>query len=553
MSIANKLIYLNGTKEKLKDSINNIGGSITDETTFRAYAEELDNIYTNLPKTTGEGSNLSLTTLKGRINVDQIKGDTEQDTTTGKQLLNMPNGSQTTNGITFTRNNDILTYSGSATGSYADAYTFENYDVPIGTYTFSIDHTTSNSERIVLYLQGSGGNTNFIIYGGQTSVTITTTEAKTKIKVGLTNLTSGTSYSGTFKLMFNSGSTALPYEPYTNGASPNPSYPQDINVVTGTQEVVVQNRNLLTGIEPGDINSTTGAETSTTGAVRSTNYIPYDTETYYYASVNNAHCSVGLNIRFYNKNKEYIGYGSSKLEGAKNISITITTSVADTTPKYFKIRSTLSGGAITSVDDKVLISTTNDYSYVEHQEQTKTLHLGDIELSKIGTYQDRIYKNNDKWYIEKNIGKVVLNGSETGWGTQNDVFCIEINDILTQSYEQRSVIVLSNYFLGAITNYRGGMNNLTIAKTIDGGRPKQLGIRYDALNNVVDDFKTWLSTHNVELLYVLATPTYTEITNETLLNELNEIEKMMSYNGQTNISISGNLPMLLSVSALKGE
>ena len=33
MSIADKLIYLNNTKKNLKDSINNIGGSITDETT----------------------------------------------------------------------------------------------------------------------------------------------------------------------------------------------------------------------------------------------------------------------------------------------------------------------------------------------------------------------------------------------------------------------------------------------------------------------------------------------------------------------------------------
>ena len=89
MSIADKLIYLNGTKEKLKDSINNIGGSITDETTFRAYATELDNIYTNLPKTTGEGSNLSLSTLKGRINVDDILGDTQQYSTTGKNVLDL--------------------------------------------------------------------------------------------------------------------------------------------------------------------------------------------------------------------------------------------------------------------------------------------------------------------------------------------------------------------------------------------------------------------------------------------------------------------------------
>lgn len=97
MSIADKLIYLNDTKEKLKDSINALGGSITDETTFRAYSEELDNIYDNLPKTTGEGSNLSLTTLKGRINVEAVKGDTEQEgtpTPDSPQTINVVTGEQ---------------------------------------------------------------------------------------------------------------------------------------------------------------------------------------------------------------------------------------------------------------------------------------------------------------------------------------------------------------------------------------------------------------------------------------------------------------------------
>jgi hypothetical protein len=55
------------------------------------------------------------------------------------------------------------------------------------------------------------------------------------------------------------------------------------------------------------------------------------------------------------------------------------------------------------------------------------------------------------------------------------------------------------------------------------------------------------------MYYVLSTPTYEEITNTNLLNELNELEKMMSYNGQTNIDINGNLPMILDVTALKGE
>ena len=84
-TIAEKLTYLSGTKDKLKESINNIGGSITSETTFRNYASQLDTIYSNLPKTTGTGSSLSLTpTLKGKLNYTEGKvllGNTTQDGT----------------------------------------------------------------------------------------------------------------------------------------------------------------------------------------------------------------------------------------------------------------------------------------------------------------------------------------------------------------------------------------------------------------------------------------------------------------------------------------
>ena len=45
--------------------------------------------------------------------------------------------------------------------------------------------------------------------------------------------------------------------------------------------------------------------------------------------------------------------------------------------------------------------------------QTHTINLGDIELCKIGDYQDRIYKDSGKWYIEKKIGKIESYNGET--------------------------------------------------------------------------------------------------------------------------------------------
>lgn len=241
MSIANKLIYLNTTKEKLKDSINNIGGSITDETTFRAYAEELDNIYTNLPKTTGEGSNLSLTTLKGRINVDDILGDTTQDTYEGYNLLPVTTPDGTYYGVTFKNNDDgTITLNGTPTTSNA-------INIFEGEISLSGDY--------VFYLYGNDGsiscsalidNTTTTLFGFSSSSS-TTTKNYTSSKMTRFYLWVTPDHPYTNKIikpmLVKGTDTTKLFQKYVGGiASPNPSYPQDIEVVTGTQEVFLSNK-----------------------------------------------------------------------------------------------------------------------------------------------------------------------------------------------------------------------------------------------------------------------------------------------------------------------
>lgn len=47
----------------------------------------------------------------------------------------------------------------------------------------------------------------------------------------------------------------------------------------------------------------------------------------------------------------------------------------------------------------------------QNDEQTFVVPLGSIELGEIDTYKDKIYSNNNKFYIEKNIGKFVFNNT----------------------------------------------------------------------------------------------------------------------------------------------
>lgn len=80
-TIAQKLTYLDDTKSLLKDKINALGGNIDNSTTFREYAEELDTIYSSLPKVTGEGTEVTLSpTLKGKLGIIP-KGNSIQEGT----------------------------------------------------------------------------------------------------------------------------------------------------------------------------------------------------------------------------------------------------------------------------------------------------------------------------------------------------------------------------------------------------------------------------------------------------------------------------------------
>ena len=128
------------------------------------------------------------------------------------------------------------------------------------------------------------------------------------------------------------------------------------------------------------------------------------------------------------------------------------------------------------------------------------------------------------WYIEKNIGKVVLNGTEN-WA----------NDGGTVGTNYRHNIQVSA--LGIATPLGTTGNALTDHfKSVTVGNNNQAWGNFylsstwlvihdkDAVYNSKANFVNWLTTNNTELYYVLANPTYEIITNENLIQQLNNIQ-----------------------------
>ena len=146
-----------------------------------------------------------------------------------------------------------------------------------------------------------------------------------------------------------------------------------------------------------------------------------------------------------------------------------------------------------------------------------------------------------KWYKYGAIGKVVLDGTEA-WALKetNTNTCRYIVD------NKNNFTNIKSHFSPYCNRLVGYADNTTIGSLdSDGIAPRDTGYGFTIrlskdIATTVNDFKTWLSTHNTIVYYVLATPTITEITDEELINQLNEIELLEGVN---NITISSdNLP-----------
>lgn len=185
------------------------------------------------------------------------------------------------------------------------------------------------------------------------------------------------------------------------------------------------------------------------------------------------------------------------------------------------------------------------------------ISLGDIELCKIGTYQDYIYKDNGKWYLHKEIGKVVLNGSET-WHMQGtgisgkNRFCVDIGtNVFSTSISNLNAPIFSDKLKPISRDNSYLLNNGDgIAPTDPSYYYKSFIVFIEATSSMtIPQFTTWLASNNIPVYYALATPTTEEIKNYELFNQLNALSL---YTGTNTITVTSNdLPATLDLTALK--
>lgn len=190
--------------------------------------------------------------------------------------------------------------------------------------------------------------------------------------------------------------------------------------------------------------------------------------------------------------------------------------------------------------------------YIPHEEQNYPLTLGDIELCKIDTAQDYFYKENNKWYLHKEIGKTVFDENTTytyfsagSSDTTNAYRLKSIEDIKPYTLYTQAPEMKNTKFSAVPQSASWNPGFVSRLKS----NPKVVIFLIEK-SQTADDLKNILNGE--PLYYILETPVNTEITSTTLIAQLEALSKAYSYTDQTNISqTSEDLPFILDIEALK--
>lgn len=529
---------------------------------------------------TGAGSELTLNgTIEAKLNDLELKGDTEQITLTGKNLIDFPAETHSNNGVDWTITNGTISGSGttSSTNSTATSTYYFSQPLPAGTYTFSIPQPTSY-DVFLSVIDTNGGFHSFVILAGQTSTTVATDYTGERYRLAFRGWTSGDEVNITLPniIQLEAGSTPTSYEPYCGGiASPNPDYPQDVDVVTGSQAIAITGKNIcdesdLTYIYSS--NPTRITLSSLSNGIKCTVSEGAEVSPIVLFKSIDLTNHQGSTIRFRaNFTGDDIRIGRMDASGSSRTG-TVTTSTSGneisfvvpndlgSSPYLFygfkcKSSSTQSENGYT---DLILTIDNPTTPFQPYQSQSYTVNLGSIELAKIGDYQDKIYKSGDKWYVHKEIGKSSLgdlNWNYSDTGTTN-VYRMYTGGLSGQYVPPATNSTIpsfkSTHFIATNANDSYSLK-IGIASNHSGSAIYCYDPDYNTTSSPAG-FKTWLSNNDVTFYYALTTPTDTEITDTTLISQLEALYNATSYEDQTNFEVtatSPNLPAILGASVYK--
>lgn len=578
-SVTNELNNKLNTSDYVVDTaLANSTNPVQNQVLYNLFGTMPSDFFTGTATANDTGTSLQ---FDDAISVDDVQlfGDTTQQTYTGKNLFDKV--AATTGNSYYSLNPDGTI---TTTATNADGRQYMTLSLGAGTYTISYILYFSNMTNTNVRITARDMDAATILYEGWNfdatsgrkyyfSFTVSSTA-----NIGICicpqfAIPSG----GAFyfdETQIETGSTATSYEPYVGGvASPNPDYPQDINVVTGTQTVNVHGKNLfpvtnqdftVNNVHFYTQNGTLFADGNSTGETYSNNTnwknnfaftLPAGT---YTVSLDAAFTTCSVKKKSDNSNLATIN-GTT----LKKATFTLT----EETELYLGIYMYQLSLSNLRLPFQVEVGS-DATTYEPYQGQDYTVNLGSLELAKIGTYQDYIYNSGSDWYVHKECGKIILNGTETytrSFRTKTDTYAIALTDGVADPYfggagwssgnkSDKFTNYSFNYLYNANNDVEGFCQDSANAFPVS---PFVIAVKKSRLNTVdIAGVLNWLSSNNTTIYYRVANPTDTQITDGTLISQLNALSTALCYAGETNIEITAsgtNLPAPLDITVVNAN
>lgn len=532
------------------------------------------------------GSEVSITNnldVRAPVTDLQLQGDTFQQTYSGKNLLKPyqnPSNPVSAHGLTATlHSNGTIAVNGTATSNTWIEFIYKYGSGTEAQTNPTIVLSSSNTYTMSLTKEGvaTGDITLFIQYdasGSQKNISVddsTPFSESDGVYRGYLRFSTGASCTNAiFCPMIETGSSATSYEPYVGGIpSPNPDYPQDIQVVTSEQTVKVTGKNLFDNtVNPVTFVGNAAAESIQTG-VRVTVGGSAGTNRMAVYKLLKASDYEGQTITFScnmqpsSTNNPYAYIGLADVNGGNRTSKVAMTSsgsysyTVENDPSrpyvivvFYATRDNLGqvGDYSDYTDVQVELGSTST-SFQPYQSQSYTVDLGSTELCKIGDYQDYIYKSGDDWYVHKEIGKTMLgdltwiaSAASSGSGAlYPGTYRMQSGGIISvvrkASNNEAPVNAFSSHFVIIPAGARGTWEEYSGLSVDANGYVHIYDLDYNT-NSSASTFKTWLADNDVSFYYQLATPTDTQITDAGLIGELEALGAMKLFVGENNLSVS---------------
>lgn len=502
-----------------------------------------------------------------------FSGNTFQQTYTGKNLFNnkatplytvRASAEALPTGVRITTNTTAAGGYYFAVFKVCDTSDYEGQTITLKT---NMTSSSTNPAKAYIGLSAADGTNRVarasLSASGSCSYTIEQDTNRPCVIVALYSTDSGTPVFGEYvdytDLQIEVGSTATSYEPFVGGQpSPSPDYPQQIQTVTGEQTVTVTGKNLLNAVPYA-----TPIQQGVKVTITNTNTIHIDgTSTQTYVNLTrmfSTNLPAGTYTMSINKELPFRVNLSTILSGGGSLdrsiqagetSVTFTTSETTTGMRIFMS----TGGAGIVFDETFTVQLVSgnaaDYDFEPYSSANYPISLGSLELCKLGTYQDYIYKDDGEWKIHKAIAKRVFNGTET-WSKNGYNHRTSFNSATLVDAAVASVAISDNfiYWPNIAGSIGYSLPNNQFGLPVN---KENIDFRYDTIPpNSGGDllWKTYVTEHNITLYTAKTASAVTDITitDTNLIAQLEAIYNLVRrYGYNFVVSVSGNnLPIII--------